>query len=246
MRSILQLAFVLSAISVALQSCYKEDPVQPVLGLDYFPMEVGKWVEYEVDSVWRDDPIGPIGSGERHYQLRELNESSFIDDENRPSVRIERFKRISDTLNWDVTDVWSKTRTTLIAEQNEENVIFIKHNFPIEPGKEWLGNNRSDHESIETWLGQSPIPADWNYMYQDVHQAYTVNGLTFDSTVTVVQIDRPAAFGLNLLSQEVYALNIGLIHREITVYDIQQNPDTPSLKDTVGFVFEQRITAFGE
>lgn len=246
MRQILQIAILLCAISMVLQSCYKEDPIQPFLGLDYFPMEVGKWVEYEVDSVWRDDPIGVIGSGERYYQLRELNESAFVDDENRSSIRVERSKRILDTLSWDITDIWSKARTTLTAEQNEENVIFIKHNFPIENGKEWLGNNRSEHESIESWLGQSPIPEDWSYTYEDVHQDYTVNGLTFDSTVTVVQIDRPAAFGLTLFSQEVYALNVGMIHRQIMVYDIQQNPISPTLKDTVGFIFEQKITNFGE
>ena len=231
---------------MVLQSCYKEDSVQPVLGLDYFPMQVGKWVDYEVDSVWRDDPIGAIGSGNRHYQLRELNESAFIDDENRASIRIERYKRNDESLSWHISDVWSKTRTNLTAEQNEENVIFIKHNFPIEDGKVWLGNNRSEHESIEAWLGQSPIPVDWNYTYNVVYQPYALNGMSFDSTVTVLQIDRPAAFGLNLFSQEVYALNIGLIHRRIIVYDIQQNPDNPTLKDTVGFDFEQKITDFGE
>ena len=229
-----------------LQSCYKEDPLKPEVGFDYFPMSVGAWVEYEVDSVWRDDVIGPIGSGETHYRLNELNESAYVDDENRPSIRIERRKRPIGEEEWNLADVWSKARTTLTAEQNEENVIFIKHNFPIEEGKEWLGNNRSEHESIENWLGQSPIPEDWNYMYTNVHETYQVNGLVFDSTVTVVQIDRPAAFGLNLLSQEVYAKHIGLIHRQITVYDIQQNPDDPTLKDTVGFKFEQKITDFGE
>lgn len=240
------LAFLIFGVALTLSSCFKPDELVPEIGFEYFPMEVGKWSEFNVDSVWRDDVIGPIGSGSRNYELYELNESAFQDQENRSSIRIERYWREIGTEEWGIKDVWSKARTGLIAEQNEENVVFWKHNYPIEEGKEWLGNQRTEPGSIELWLGQSPIPDDWLYTYQNVHQPYTVGALSFDSTVTVLQIDRPAAFGLNLFSQEVYAKHVGLIHRQITVYDIQQDADNPVLKDTVGFTFEQRITDYGE
>ncbi|MCP4122276.1 MAG: hypothetical protein GY751_11025 [Bacteroidetes bacterium] len=80
----------------------------------------------------------------------------------------------------------------------------------------------------------------------NVHEPYSINGFDFDSTVTVLQLDRPAIFGLNVFAQEVYAKDIGLVHKQLMMYKIQPSQSNPTDKDTVGFSFEMVITNYGE
>ena len=231
---------------VTLSGCYKEDDLLPLIGYDYFPIELGKFVEYKVDSIWQDDVIGPIGSAEASYFLQDVNESNFTDEEGRPAIRVERYWKQTETGQFSkIKDVWSRTRTANVAEQNEENVIFIKHNFPIREGKTWDGNRRNILQTLQELYLQNGIPEVWEYQYQNVHQPYTINGFTFDSTVTVVQLDRPANFGLSIFAQEVYAKNVGLVHKQLYIHDIQQSQTSPSDKDSVGFTFDMVVTDYG-
>lgn len=239
----LRSVFLISCLLFTLVSCYDEDLSGLDLGQTYFPVEIGRYVTYEVDSIWRDDPIGPIGSGQRNYILREVNESTFIDEAGREAIRVERRRQVNQ--NWVIKDVWSRVSADGVAEQYEENVILIKHNFPVWEGKMWEGHARTTPQSIRVYFKQENIPTNWDYTYVNVHQPYTVNGLNFDSTVTVLQVDRPAAFGVSVFSQEVYAKHIGMIHRKVTVYNVQQNPDDPNGRDTIGYDWEMRVIDFG-
>jgi len=234
--------FIFGVICSLLSGCYREDTLLPFIGYDYFPTELGKFVDYKVDSIWQDDPAGPIGSAEAHYFLRELNESPFIDEEGRSAIRVERYSKQSLLSEWNIKDVWYRVRTPEVAEQNEENVIFVKHNFPVKQEKKWNGNSKNLLQTLQELYKQVSVPAVWDYEYVNVHEPYTINGLTFDSTVTVIQMDRPVLVGLDMFAQEVYAKNVGLIHKQMRMYNIQGAGGV----DTVGFVFEQVITDFGE
>lgn len=234
------------ASCLLLSSCYLEDTNLPFIGYEYFETDLGHFVEYKVDSVWQDDPVGSIGFAEAHYFLREVNESNFIDEEGRKAVRLERFWKQTETAEWSIKDVWHRVRTEKVAEQNEENIVFIKHNFPVQEGKTWDGNKKNTLQSLQEAYRQTAIPEVWDYTYMNVDQPYSINGFTFDSTVTVLQMDRPAIFGLNVFAQEVYAKHIGLVHRQLRVFDIQQNPTDPNGRDTVGFVFEMVVTDYAQ
>lgn len=239
-------AFILLAM-VLIAGCYQEDTA-PQPGLEYFPVNIGHWVEYTVDSVWMDEPAGAIGSGQRNYLLRELNESTFKDNEGRDMIRVERYWRNSAQQSWVIKDVWGKVRTQTEAEQNEENVILRKLIFPVANNKQWNGTLRTTPLSLQEWTGFLNIPTDWSFTYSKVHEPYQINGLIFDSTVTVTQIDRQVAVGISVVSREVYAKNVGLIHRLMTVYNIQpnaQNPASPD-KDSIGYRFEVRVTDFAQ
>ncbi|MCF8459553.1 MAG: hypothetical protein K9G46_02425 [Flavobacteriales bacterium] len=225
--------------SSLLSGCYLEDGDLPFIGYEYFPTEIGRFIEYKVDSTWQDDPAGQLGFAEVHYFLRDLNESPFTDEEGRPATRVERYSRLSPLSEWKIKDVWYRVKTAKLAEQNEENVEFIKHNFPVKDGKKWDGNSKNTLLSLQELYHQNTVPEVWEYEYKNVHEPYTINGLTFDSTVTVLQMDRPTIFGLDMFSQEVYAKNVGLIHKQVRMYNIQG-------ADTVGFIYEMVITDFGE
>lgn len=243
MKKSLFIAFISGFI---MSGCYKEDTDLPYIGYEYFPTEIGKFVEYKVDSIWQDDVIGQVGFAQAHYFLQDVNESAFVDEEGRQAVRVERYWKQNENGEYQIKDVWSRTRTANIAEQNEENVIFIKHNFPIKERKTWDGNSKNTLETLQEIYRQTTVPDEWDYEYANVHQPYTINGLTFDSTVTVIQLDRPAIFGLSVFAQEVYAKDIGLVHKQLYIHNIQQNAVNPTDKDSVGFTLDMVVTNFGQ
>jgi hypothetical protein len=222
-----------------------EDGNIPFIGYEYFPTELGRFIEYKVDSTWQDDPVGAAAFAEAHYFLRDLNESSFTDEEGRPAIRVERHARQSVLGEWKIKDVWHRVRTAEFVEQNEENIVFIKHKFPIKAGKKWDGNGKNLLQSLQELYHQSSVPEVWNYEYTNVHEPYTINGFTFDSTVTVIQMDRQTTVALSIFAKEVYAKNVGLVHKQLTMYNIQPNTTNPAEKDTVGFTFEMVVTDFG-
>ncbi|MGB1318017.1 MAG: hypothetical protein ACPG5W_07410, partial [Flavobacteriales bacterium] len=160
---------ILGFVSLLLGGCYLEDTELPFIGYEYYPTELGKYVDYQIDSVWQDDQIGPIGSAEAHYFLRDLNESNFVDEEGRPAIRVERFWKQTEAAEFTtIKDVWHRTRTPKIAEQNEENVVFIKHNFPIREGKTWDGNSKNTLQTLQLIYRQNSIPEVWDYEYRNV------------------------------------------------------------------------------
>jgi len=233
--NITRLSILCAVLSAALIGCYDEDLTGMDLGYDYFPSEIGKYVVYEVDSVWQDDIIGPIGAGQVSYLLHEQNESVFVDEAGRDAIRVERVTTSTSPMR---IRVWSRVRTASFAEQQEENVIFIKHNFPIREGKQWQGFDRTTPGSVRQYFAHENIPGNWEFTYQNVDMPYTIGSLTFDSTVTVIQIDRPTIASVSIHSKEVYAKHVGLIHRLVSAYNIQG-------LDSIGYRWEMRAIDFG-
>ena len=56
---------ILACAILILVSCKKDDPVKIDVGHSYFPVEIGSWIIYDVDStVWNDFDVpsedGPV------------------------------------------------------------------------------------------------------------------------------------------------------------------------------------------
>ena len=163
----------LSAIS--LYSCKKDKPTETTqdFGYNYFPDEVGNYIIYTVDSIHYDD-AGNFPHDTTRYLLMEKNESIFYDNTNRPTVRMERYKKYYndsipyDAMQWVLTDVWTANKTTTTLEKKEENIIFLKLIFPVKLGKIWNGNSYN-----------SLSPQDYEIISAD--QPDIMNSISFDS-----------------------------------------------------------------
>lgn len=216
---------------VAFSSCKKDKNLNDEkvdVGYNYFPDKVGHYVIYDVDSVVYDDFINDTLYS--HHEVKEVIESTFIDNLGKPALRIERYVRDNDTSVWILSDVWSANRLAATAERVEENIRFVVLSFPVKVGKIWKGNV---YNTIE----------DWDYEYNDMDVPRTVGTLSFDSTLSVTQFDDE---GYNLLNRqyyyEVYARNVGLVYRE--VIDVSDNSVVfgVPVEDRIESGFKTKIT----
>lgn len=191
---------VVTTVGVLLfSSCKKEKVViTPEMGYNYFPFHVGHWVTYKVDSIHYNDFT--TKSDTSHFLVKEYYESMFNDLSGRPTIRIERHRKDNDTTNWYIKDVWYANCNAFAAEKIEENVRFVKLIFAVEKEKKWNGN------VYNTLVSQT-------YNYKNVDEAYNINNLMFDSTLTVMQKDVQTLISSDY-QKEVFARNIGLIYKK--------------------------------
>lgn len=210
--------FFLSVLALNMVSCTEEVQTPPYMGYEYFPDSVGHFVTYRVDSIWTDDAFNRKDTF--IFKLKEYTESKFLDNENRWSQRLERFKTDTnlDFVFSDISDVWFATRTAARAEKVEENSRYVKLIFPLAEDEQWNGNAFNTLEDF-----------DIDYKMYNVHQPFTVpvTNITFDSTVTVLQIDRVLPVATSYYSIEVYAKNVGLVYKHFFEIDKQYDNQSP-------------------
>lgn len=181
-------------------SCKKNETAQPAyLGYDFFPSDTGRYITYNVTEIIWNDFYNPPQIDTSYYQLKEFRESIYKDNEDRNCIRIERYQKNNDTLNWELEDVWSACATNKWVEKTEENVKYMKLVFPLKEGTFWDGNLFNTNEEQE-------------YSFEDVFRPYTINEQTFDSTVIVSQKEEITLINRDL-QYEIYARNVGMIYK---------------------------------
>ena len=187
---------------VALLACKKEEAERPDLGFGYVPKAVGTWVEYQVDSMWRDDRVGVRDSVS--YRLLERIMEHYTDNEGRACQRIHRYVRDANG-QWVIRDVWTATADSYAAERTEENVRRLKLSFPIREDRVWdmniyaNGTEEDPEEDDELLVG-----------YEAVDEPWSAQGLDYSRTV-LVQHTVPANFIDRRDFQERYAHDVGLV-----------------------------------
>lgn len=235
-------------------SCKKDAAAKPDLGYNYFPDQIGKYVIYNVDSFYYDNAFYPVKIDTFKFQIKEKIQSIFNDNQNRPTMRLERYIKQYNPLvpysnmSWILNDVWAQNRNARNAEKVEENVRFVKLIFPLNVDQTWNGNVQNSLEE-ETY----------EYAFFDLPR--TVGGIRFDSVLQVTQHDETNLI-LRKYSEEKYARNVGMIYKRVinvnSQYPTSWNQD-PFINDSLalfypkpilkrvssGFQFTMTITSYG-
>ncbi|MBI3511951.1 MAG: hypothetical protein HY064_14930 [Bacteroidetes bacterium] len=214
----------------------KKDHQVPDAGYNYFPDAIGHWCIYEVDSTeYRDFFHDTVNT---RYQVKEVIQSYFTDNQGRKAMRVERYKRpYIDTipynqLPWTISRVWSFVRTQSEGEKDEENQRFIRVTFVPRVEKSWNGNAYN-------------TMGDWEYKYKEVDMPYSINSMSFDSTALVEQ-----KCDTNRLTyqwyRERYARNVGLIEKN--VYDVSDDslkPTSVLSRIDAGVIYSIKLVDWG-
>tara|TARA_B100000508_G_scaffold91658_2_gene71475 strand:+ start:41262 stop:41924 length:663 start_codon:yes stop_codon:yes gene_type:complete len=171
----------------------KKDPA-PYFGYEYFPMDEGTYVEYNVMDIVHDEGGNPQHDTTR-YRLRTVVGEVVEDNEGRAARKLYRYSY--DQNNGELLDqrVWTQLIDGGRAEVIEENQRKIRLVFAITLDKTWDVNAFNPEEELEV-------------SYDEIFNPYQ----EFDSTVTVEYEDFFSLVDYRR-KYEVYANGVGLIKR---------------------------------
>ncbi|MEI2748363.1 MAG: hypothetical protein V9E88_06370 [Ferruginibacter sp.] len=202
---------------LAVNSCKKStETLQTATLNDYYPLEVGKYITYQLDSLvylsfgTRDTTIS--------YQVKYETDAAITDNLGRPAYRIIRYIRKSDSNPWAPDATFMAVNSNNNFEFVENNLRFIKLNLPIRDANSWKGNSFIDTYSSNSLLQYMD---DWDYTYSNVGAADAIGTFSFDNTITVDQRDEiignpddVTSYSEINFAQEKYAKGIGLVYRK--------------------------------
>lgn len=199
-------------------SCKKktDDPVD--FAYEYYPVEVGSYWIYNVDSTVYDDFTSTVKK--YSYQVKEVYTDEYTDADGTKSIRIERYNKKDNQTGWQIINVWKTNRTKSDAQKVENNIRLVKLKFPPQKRLTWNGN-------VFNSLTEQ------TYEYTNINESYTVNTAIFDKTIIVLQ-ENDSNLIEKKSSYEVYAYGVGLIEKE--------NVNVQSNKIIAGVAISNRIT----
>jgi hypothetical protein len=208
-----------------------------ILGLDYYPTTIGKYVVYDVDSiVYTQLPKDTI---EYKYRIKEKLSDNFTDNQGKPATRIERYikkydpLRSYDSIPWTIKEVWMMNADQKSIQVVEGNIRYTKLIFPVQEKATWNGNAGNT-------LGE------WTYIYDYIDKSENINNNTFNNTLRVKQKDDRTLISYQYYTEK-YAKNVGLVYREIT--DLLSNniiagkPVESRIES--GVIYKQTLVTYG-
>ena len=220
------ISLLLLTLSFSLTKCNKKETLSSPALSDYYPLKLGKYIVYRVDSTVTTQ-FG-VSLEVHSYLFKDSVADEITDNLGRKAYRI--YRKITDTNGiapyQSIATMMTVPVGTDWIEHIENNLRYMKLRWPIRDGMEWKGNSFIEVSSLNS---PNQYLADWNYTYQNIGQPYMVNQTTFDTTITVIQRDEtipegpfdPEVYKQRNYSIEVYAKDVGLIYKEFLHYIYQ-------------------------
>jgi len=203
---------IFSVLFSSLLACKENESVD--FGFTYFPMEQGRFVEYEVTEVFHDVDINPQHDTTR-YRLKTLIGEEVLDNIGRTNQKFFQFKY--DLQSGDLLDqrVWTRILDQSRGEVVEENQRIIKLVFSVKNDEEWNVN------AFNSLSGQ-------DVYYSNVDESQLINGFDFEETAKVNYEDFFSLVDYRK-KYEIYAKGIGLVEKSFKDFTIQ-NFDTTDIR----------------
>ncbi len=224
------LRYLVGMMVVMVVSCDSPEQPGPVdIGQDYFPLQKGLYQVFDVSEIQY-----VLGVPETiQYQLKTHVIDSFLSLEGDYRYVIHRSRRNSALDSWDYVDTWSAQANNHEALMNEGNTSFLKLVFPVAQGTEWNGNKYNTGEEDDYLLDQVKTPI-------------TVNQLTFNDCITVLQEDELDLIVFFDQRKEIYARDVGLVYKELTQLSFCDDIDCLGDQQVeTGLIYKQTIIAYG-
>jgi hypothetical protein len=231
MKNKILLFFALAVVSFTHHSCNDNIVIENFVlekGFNYFPLETGKYIIYQLDSIVYRGQSGSdciFTQDTASHFLKEEVVNTFEDNTGTVNYIIERFTSQNQNGPWQVIDVWNTRKTETQVERVEENLRFIKVVFPIREETTWNGNTFFQDTTIVIGGETIDFYKYWSdeYEYESVDMPEEFNGIMFDSVMTVIQSEPsvPENKINHRVSIEKYARGVGLIYKEMKILDTQ-------------------------
>jgi hypothetical protein len=198
---------------------------------DYFQLKTGKYVIYRLDST----RFVNFGQDEVvvSYQAKDVVEGLTTDLLGRPAWRVVRYLRDINSTNdndWREEIDYEVVPGDNYLEVYENNLRFIKLHGPVKEGHNWIGNGYLPDEPFSNYEFSAAVNIQfWDYTYEETNATLELNGKTYDSTITITQIDDssnvpildPGVIAQKTIWTEKYAKNIGLVYKNVVIWEYQ-------------------------
>jgi hypothetical protein len=185
----------------------------------YFPLQLGHYVTYNVDSIYYDS--ARCSRVERKSQVRYSVSDTCRDTANRFSYIIDVDYRLNESNAWAKQSVAIVTQTGTGLEYYQNTIRSVKLTYPIASGSRWYGNiyvpaADTSRQYLLSW--------DFTYDASGYKLPYNSGTIYFDNTITVLEdnvtinntIPDSIAFTYRSYAKEIYAQNVGMVYREVT------------------------------
>ena len=213
---------ILLALVLISASCSSEkENFADELGLEYFPLELGAFWEYQVDSIIFDPSLNGTSIDTFHSFLKEEVIDTFTDIDGSQKFKLERYWRRADTLPWLIQDVFTMSMDESGAYRTENNLKFIKMVFPLKVGKLWDGHIFFEDDLEVEVAGETvEIFKGWEYQVNSLSESFQHKDLIFEEVASIQNADFVNLIELRS-GLEYYAPNVGLIYRSLFILDTQ-------------------------
>ncbi len=257
-----RLAFILGLSLILLMSC-KETTVNPLEdGRDYYPLEVGRFLEYRLDSIIFDDSQGGNIQDTLSGFIRELITGKFEGLTGDTVFLVERSFRRSETDPWVVTNIYTESGSSSFAFRQEGNLTQVKMKFPLRDNTRWNPTTFID-PTIEVQVGTELIEmfTNWSGLVIALDSSETIGAFSFEKVLTCQQADDDNDIERRFV-MEKYAKGIGLVLRVDSILDSRCKrlgellpcleddgngnlvPQPWTVKAEKGYILRQEITKF--
>ena len=238
-KILLGIALLVTLFAACSKSTFEETNLE--MGYEYFPLELGKYKIYQVDSVVYDTTGSGVTITNSSSYIQEEIVDTLLDNSGRLNYKIERSWRRETGDVWQLQDVWLTNRSDETAERIEENLRFIKMVFPLSVGKTWDGNIFIDQTTNISVAGETiEIFKNWLYEVASIGEMATVGSNTYDEVAEIIQADSENFIELRS-SREQYAKGVGMVYRKMSILDTQRIDENEpwESKAQKGFILTQ-------
>jgi hypothetical protein len=223
---------------VILTACSKKQiNTDNLLGLDYYPTTIGKYVVYDIDStIYTQLPADTVTY---KYRIKEKIAGTYTDNQGKEAIRLERYikkydaLRSYDSIPWTIKEVWMVNADNKSVQVVESNVRYTKLIFPVQEKATWNGNAGN-------------TMTEWQYTYDYIERTETINKTKFDRVLLVKQKLYSTLISYQNYSEK-YAKGVGLVYREIS--DVSsgsiQNGVPVLNRIESGIIYKQNFVATG-
>ncbi len=191
-----------------IQSCDQSE-TNPVDSYQYYPLELGRYQIYQVqETIYSAGQKNPVVT-----TWQEKDEVDRISSNADPVISyiIARYRRNVPTDYWQKLKEFAVTKSPDKILTNIDNQPILSLVFPPNATIRWNGNT---YNTLD----------DQQYRYMDINQPGSVDKLSFENTLTVVE-RRDTSIIDRYIGIKKYALGAGLILDEQTAYQYCQDDD---------------------
>jgi hypothetical protein len=214
-------------------------------GFAYYPLKVGKYKVFQVDSILYDD----LGNGKvkidsfRLYQ-KEVVRDTFVNLLGETVFHIDRYEKRDLKAPWILKDVVSAERNQTQGIRVDNGQRFVKMVYPMRRRQNWNSLIYIDTEvRIIVATESIEIFRNWNSEVFEVNKPDLINNRKYGKVLTI----RHANYEKNLLEYrkmtEKYVRDTGLVATEATYFDTQNTSSTETWRKKAqkGFIFKQYL-----